>query len=132
MEPVAPSPSRHQAPGELVDDHDLAVLDHVVDVEPEDGVRAQRLLDMVLDVRVLHVVQVAAVQAMRQVSFGRPPCRFRSTSRSCASRRRCSRRLLERFAIFGLGVALGFRARLQLRDDAIDFVVEIGRRFSGS
>ncbi len=36
--------------------------------------------------------------------------------------------LLERLAIFGLGVALRLGARLQAGDDAVDFVVEIGRR----
>ena len=36
-------------------------------------------------------------------------------------------RLLELFAVLGLDVALGDRAGRQLRDDAIDFVVEIGR-----
>ena len=34
----------------------------------------------------------------------------------------------ERFAFLGLRVTLGPRARLQLRDDAVDFVVEVGRR----
>ncbi len=64
MQPVAPAASGHQTAGELVDDDDLPVLDHVVDIEPEDRVRPKRLLDVVLDVRVLHVVQVTAVQAM--------------------------------------------------------------------
>src|SRR5439155_1745213 len=40
METIAPTASRHQTPGELVDDDDLAVLHHVVDVELEDRVRA--------------------------------------------------------------------------------------------
>ena len=47
MQAIAPPAARHQAARELVDDHDLAVLDHVVDVELEDDVRAQRLIDVV-------------------------------------------------------------------------------------
>ena len=78
VQTVAPAAPGHETAGELVDDDDLAVLDHVVDVELEDRVRAQRLFDMVLDVRVLHVVQVAAVEAVREIFLGRLPCRFRS------------------------------------------------------
>ena len=62
VQPVAPAAARHQASGELVDDDDLAVLHHVVDVEMEQAVRAQRLIDVVLDVRVLEVVDVAVVR----------------------------------------------------------------------
>ena len=42
VQAVAPAAARHQAAGELVDDDDPAVLDHVVDVELEQRVRAQR------------------------------------------------------------------------------------------
>ena len=47
VQAVAPAPARHQPPGELVDDHDLAVLDHVVDVALEEGVGPERLVDVV-------------------------------------------------------------------------------------
>ena len=47
VQAVAPAAAGHQAAGELVDDDDLAVLDHVVDVALEERVRAQRLVDVV-------------------------------------------------------------------------------------
>ena len=56
VQAVAPSPSRHQAAGELVDDDDLAVLDHVFDVALEQRVRPQRLLDVVEQRHVRRVV----------------------------------------------------------------------------
>ena len=49
VQAVAPAAARHQAAGELVDDDDLAVLHHVVDVALEERVRAQRLVDVVLE-----------------------------------------------------------------------------------
>ena len=77
VQAVAPAASRHQAAGELVDDDDLAVLHHVVDVELEERVRAQRLVDVVLDVGVLEVVDVAAVEPMLAASARPSPCRSR-------------------------------------------------------
>jgi len=49
--------SRHHAPGELVDDDDLAVADDVVLVALEQFVRAQALVDVMDDRDVLHVVE---------------------------------------------------------------------------
>ena len=59
MQTVAPAPSGHQPAGELVDDHDAAVLDHVVDVELEECVRAQPLIDVVEERHVGGVVEAA-------------------------------------------------------------------------
>ena len=63
VQPVRPAPSRHGAARELVDDHDLAVLDHVVGVALVDHVRAQRLLDVVDPIGV--GVRVEVVQPER-------------------------------------------------------------------
>ena len=112
VQAVAPAASGHEAAGELVDDDDLAVLDHVVDVEPEDGVRAQRLLDMVLDVRVLHVVEVAAVQAAREMFLGRLHAALGQRHRLVLLVDDVVAGRFERFALLGLGVALGLGARL--------------------
>ena len=65
VQTVAPAAARHQPAGELVDDDDLAVLDHVVDVELKQRVRAQRLVDVMLEVGVLEVVEVPAVRGGR-------------------------------------------------------------------
>ena len=56
------APSRHHAPGELVDDDDLIVLDDVVLVALEQLVGAQRLLHVVDDGDVLRVVKIVALQ----------------------------------------------------------------------
>ena len=44
---VTPAPPWHQAPGELVDDNDLAILNHVVDIAAEQGMSLERLVDVV-------------------------------------------------------------------------------------
>ena len=46
MQTVAPPASRHEAAGELVHDDHLAVLDHVLDVQVVQVVRAQCLLNV--------------------------------------------------------------------------------------
>ena len=70
VQPVAPAAARHQPAGELVDDDDLAVLDHVVDVELEERVRAQRLVDVVEQLHVRRVVEAARLQAMLEHLLG--------------------------------------------------------------
>ena len=66
VEAVAPPAPGHQAAGELVDDHDAVVLDHVVDVEPEERVGAQRLVDVMEERHVDGVVEAARLKTMRQ------------------------------------------------------------------
>ena len=70
VQAVAPAAARHQAAGELVDDDDLAVLDHVVDVALVERVRAQALLHVVQQSHVRRVVEVAGLQAVRQQLLG--------------------------------------------------------------
>ncbi len=50
VQPFAPAPARHHAAGELVDHHDLVVLDDIILVPLEEDVGAQRLIDVVDDV----------------------------------------------------------------------------------
>ncbi len=47
MEPVGPLPANHEAAGELVDDHDLAVLDDIVAVVAVEVVGLGRVVDQV-------------------------------------------------------------------------------------
>ena len=54
---VAPAPAGHEPPGELVDDDDLAVLHHVVDVALEQDVRAQPLIDVMEQRHVRRIVE---------------------------------------------------------------------------
>ena len=55
------APALHHAAGELVDDDDLAVLDDIVDVAAEHGVRLERLVEVVDNLRVGDVVEVLAL-----------------------------------------------------------------------
>ena len=55
MKAVGPAAAGHKAAGELVDDDDLAVLDHVLDVALVERVRLRGDLNVVLHVPVLGV-----------------------------------------------------------------------------
>ncbi len=58
MQPVGPAPARHDAAGELVDDHHLAFLDEVVHFLLVQDVRLQQLVD---DVELLALERVFAL-----------------------------------------------------------------------
>jgi len=58
VQTVAPAPPGHQPPGEFVDDHDLAVLDHVIDVALEERMGLERLVDVMDEQDVARVVEV--------------------------------------------------------------------------
>ncbi len=70
VQAVAPAPPRHQPAGEFVDDHHLAVLDHVVDVALEQGVGLEGLVDVVQDLDVLRLVEV--IDAEQLLDPGHP------------------------------------------------------------
>ncbi len=126
------SPSLQRRPGhqptrELVHDHDAAVLDHVVDVEPEERVCAQGLVDVVEKRHVGGVVEPARLQPVLEHLFGLGHAGLGQRDRLVLLVDEEVAGLLEFVPIFGLDVPLGDGAGGQLRDDAIDFVVEIGR-----
>ena len=131
VQAVAPAPARHQAAGELVDDDDAAVLDHVVDVEPEQRVRAQRLVDVVEQRHVGRVVEAvrAGHQPMREHLLGLGHAGLGQRHRLVLLVDDVVAGRLELLAILGLDVALGDGALLQPRDDPIDLVIEVGRFF---
>ncbi len=64
VQALAVAAARHHAAGELVDDDHLTILDDVVLVALEQLVRAQRLLEVVDDGDVLHVVQRVALEEL--------------------------------------------------------------------
>ncbi len=70
MQSFGIAPALHHAPGELVDDDHLVVLDDVVAVALEQGVGAQRLLHVVDDGDVLDVVERVALE---HVGLGQQP-----------------------------------------------------------
>ena len=59
MQAVRPAPARHHAPGKLVDDNHLIVLDDVVHLAPKQRVRTQRRVQVMQQADVGDVVQVA-------------------------------------------------------------------------
>ena len=61
VKPVRPAPAFHHSAGELVDDDDLPVLHDVVDVLLEHDVGLERLVQVVDDLGVGDVVEVAAL-----------------------------------------------------------------------
>ena len=68
MEPVGPLPAWHQAAGELVDDHHLIVLDHVVDVALVEVVGLEGVVD---EMRPFHVAR--GVETLDTGEFFREP-----------------------------------------------------------
>src|SRR5450756_3217513 len=65
--PVGVTAPEHHAPGELVDDDDLAFLDHVVDLVREELLGLDRDINVVDQVRVDVVVHI--VHAQYPVSY---------------------------------------------------------------
>src|SRR5580692_10998261 len=73
VQAIGPAAARHLAAGEFVDDDDLAVFIHVVDVNLVKGVGAQRLVHVVhdFDVRGIgHVAEVEQALALAEPFFG--------------------------------------------------------------
>ena len=64
VQSVGPAAAGHQAAGELVDDDDFAVFHHVLDVALVERVRFDRGVDVVLQVPVLRVGNVADAQQL--------------------------------------------------------------------
>ena len=109
-----------------------AVLDHVVHIQPEERVGAQRLVDVVQERHVHRVVQTTRLEAMgeqllrlRHAGFGQRDGLVLLVLDVVAG-------LLELFAILRLDVPLRHGARRESRDDAIDLVVEIRGFFRGT
>ncbi len=126
MQPVAPSAPRHQTACELVDDDDLAVLDHVVDVALEDDVRAKPLVDVVEQRHVGRVIESARAQAVCQQLLA--PCHAALGERHgfVLFVEDVVARGFQAVAVLAFRVAARDGAGLQAGDDSIDFVIEIG------
>ena len=62
VQTVGPAAPRHQSSGELIDDEHFAVFHHVLDVAPVERVRLDGGLDVVLQVPVFRIGDVADAQ----------------------------------------------------------------------
>ncbi len=67
VQPVRPATTGHEPARELVHDHDLAVVDHVVHIALEESVGAQGLVDVVEDLHVGGVPEVLDPQQALRV-----------------------------------------------------------------
>ncbi len=67
VQAVRPAAARHEPARELVDDDDLAVLDHVVDVRLVEPVRANALGDRVKNLHVVRVVEILHAEELLRV-----------------------------------------------------------------
>ena len=126
VQPVAPPSPRHQAARELVDDDDLAVLDHVIHVEAVERVGTQRLIDVVEQRHVGRVVQPARLQPVREHLLGPGHPAFGERDGLVLLVLDEVPGGFEPIAVLALGVAPRHRARLELRDDAVHLVVQVG------
>ena len=61
VQAIAPAPAWHLAPGELVDDDHLTVLDHIVAVAVIDKLRPQGVLEEMGELEVLRIVEALVV-----------------------------------------------------------------------
>ena len=128
MQAVTPTATWHQTPRELVHDHDATVFDHVVHVEMEQRVRPEPLMNMVEQGHVDRVVQTAGVRRetmaehllrLGHAALGKRDGLVFLVDDVVAGR-------FELLAVLRFDIALSDRALLQPRDDAIDFVIQIG------
>jgi hypothetical protein len=62
VEAIAPTPSGHKSPRELVNNDDLTLLNNVVAIALIQDVRAKRLLHVVIQFDIGRVIEIAAVQ----------------------------------------------------------------------
>ena len=129
MKTIAPTAAGHQPSGELVDDHDAVVLDHVLDVELEERVRPECLRHVMEQRHVRRVVQPARTrhEAVAEHPLGLGHSGFGQRDGLVLLVDDIVAGLFELVAILGLDVPLRDGAGRQLRDDAVDLVIEIGR-----
>ncbi len=127
VQAVAPAAPGHQAARELVHDHDGAVLHHVLHVEVEQRVRAQRLVDVVEELHVLRVVQPvgAGLETVGEHLLGLRHPALGQVDRLVLLVDDVVAGLLELFAIFRLDVAARHPPLCQFGDDVIDLVIEV-------
>ena len=127
MQTIAPATARHHAAGVLVDDDHFAGLVHeVLDVATEQRVGPQSLLHVVEQGHVGRVVQAARQQPMRQQLLGVRHAAFGERGGLVLLVDDVVAGCFEGLALLGLDLPLDHRARLELGDDPIDLVVQVG------
>jgi hypothetical protein len=121
VQAVGPAAAGHHAPGELVNDDDFAVLHHILDVAAVERVRLDRRLDVVLQVPVLGIGDVADAEQLLDFFPALVADRDRAV-------------LLVDGEVAGVGLGLARRvldllALHQLGDDPVDAVILVGGFF---
>ena len=134
VQAVAPAPARHQPAGELVDDDDFlgavtAVLHHVLDVEVEQRVRAQRLVDVVKNLHVDGIVEPvgAGLEAMGEYLLRLRHPGLGQVHRLVLLVDDVVAGFFELLAVLGLHVAARHAPLAQARDDVVHLVIQLGR-----
>ena len=105
VESVGPAPPRHRAAGEFVDDDDLAVADDVLIVLLVEGVGLEGLVDVVEHLDVVGIVEVVDPESLLDLL----DATVREGHRAVL--------LVDEIVVIPL----------QIGDDVVDFVVELGR-----
>ena len=72
VEPLVIAAAIHDTPGELINDKDLTILDHIVDISPHHAPCLKRLVDMVGQGGILDIGQVHHIKG--PLSFFNTPC----------------------------------------------------------
>ena len=72
MEPLVIAAAIHDTPGELINDKDFTILDHIVDISSHHAPRLKCLVDMVGQGGILDIGQVHHVKS--PLSFFNTPC----------------------------------------------------------
>ena len=120
VQSVGPAPTRHQAPGKLVDDDDLALLHHVVRVAQEQVLRPQCRIQVVHQVDEGRLVQTAP--------FRQQPDAREQLLRMFVARLR--QQHLARLFVHGeVARTVFFRLAHHQRRDFVHAVVEVGMIF---
>ena len=120
MQTLAVTTSVHDTSGELVDNHNLIVLDNVVDVALHGAVRLDCLVDVVLDGGVFHVHQVFQTEeflCLFDTGFGqgRSLCLFIDDVVG-----------INNIVVFFLVIQLFYLVHLQGAGKAVRYLVQVG------
>ena len=125
MQAVRPAATRHEASGELINDHDFAVFHHIIHVNFVHHMGSQRLVHMVKNLDVARVIQVVNLEQLLYFQYalfcqGRALGLFVDCEVSGVL-----------FTLTGKGIRLDFNdfTFFKLGNDAVDYIIFVRRIF---